>query len=164
MSEEYIKLAMKHYPREAEVFLPDRYDWLDVMATRSFYEKSKFYQFDGSEAFELPKRPVSDVLEILNEYMSRPYLIQARQMLIDNDSGQYDGDLPPFLSKFGAILTLFNGYMEHKSGNKFRDRGLTVRGAFYNIVGGKYSGLDDPALLADLRNNEIYMDDLEAKN
>ncbi|PHR55678.1 MAG: hypothetical protein COA43_15095 [Robiginitomaculum sp.] len=161
VDEEYIQNALKYYPMEAATFLPDRYDWLDEMTTRAFFEKSKYYgaNFKG---VDIPKRPVSEVLMMLNEYMSRPYLLDAKRKIVQNyeEFGWSDPGGATLVDREVALLLLCNDYLQHKYGNKYSGRMTVLEKYFTGLALGDYVGLDDPLLLSDLRAAKDFTYDL----
>lgn len=161
VDEKYIQNALKYYPMEVNKFLPERYDWLDEMTTRAFLEKSKYYgaNFKGQD---IPKRPVSQVLIMLNEFLSRHYLLDAKRKIVQNDKkfGWSDSSVPTPVDQEVALLLLFRDYLQHKYGNKYSGRMTAVQKYFTGLALGDYYGLEDPVLLSDLMAVEHFTYDL----
>lgn len=118
----------------------ETFDW--VIHYDRVYKNSKIVRTHGQTLAETPPMQLQSALEILEEILGRPEIMNAYKR--SNDEEQ--------INKSGHYTLWHGSYITNKYGNQ-PDPMLFLSGILIDLANGEYNGPDDPKLLNALKHS-----------
>ena len=142
-NQELYKKVYKHFP----------YEWAEEMTHKEFWDKTTF-SVVGNYDLTL-RKPLTMILEMIKENMSRPEIVAAYKAAVKRDPWDFDRDnIPDEMD----CLPYYDEYLKYKYGDE--TMAYTTAGEMLiEIYRGKYSGPDDPKLIEELISRQYITDD-----
>jgi len=129
------------------------FPWMLEMSDVNFQLGSKWVNHMG-DISKMPATPISLVKTMLNEKLSRPEIIESALWL--TQSGLPNRDQRDAKTSYCIELhTYFSSYLGAKYGNCTKGFAW-FDGLFYELIRGKYDGVNDPELHKRLTNSDLY--------